>query len=321
VTTADLPCSHRRPKSVASTVLVGLLLALTLITALAATGGRAAAAPTASWDQLEKVGEQYKANEAELTKSQTASKALAQQLAPLQTKSDAAYQQVAQAAVVAYKGGNASAVTSLLDAGSPANMLDQMSLLDELASTQHRQISGYQQASKSLAAQKAKLDALVTADTKKSKDLAAQKTKIQNAMAAVAAQNAQQTANDNPTNYTPPAVSGSAGVAVQFAYDQIGKPYVWDAAGPDSYDCSGLTMAAWKQAGVSMAHFTNDQYNAFPKVSKADLQPGDLTFYNDLDHVAIYVGGGNVIQAPEAGEDVKVSPLDYPGSYYGAVRP
>jgi cell wall-associated NlpC family hydrolase len=320
VTTAVLPCRHR-PKSIASTTAAALLLGLTLITALVATGGRAAAAPTASWDQLEKVGEQYKANQAELTKSQAASKQLATQLAPLQAKSDAAYKQVAQAAVIAYKGGTASAFTSLLSAGSPNNMLDGMSMLDELATNQTREISGYQKASKTLADQKAKLDALVTADTKKAKDLAAQKTQIQNQMNAIAAQNAQQTANDNPTNFTPPAVSGAAGVAVQFAYDQVGKPYVWDAAGPDSYDCSGLTMAAWAKAGVSMAHFTNDQYNAFPKVSKSDLQPGDLTFYNDLDHVAIYVGSGKVIQAPEPGQDVDVVSLDYPGTYYGAVRP
>jgi cell wall-associated NlpC family hydrolase len=366
VTTAVLPCRHHRTKSIATTLTAGLLLAITILAALAATGGRAAADPAPSWDQLEKVGEQFKANQAELTKSQAASQQLAKQLAPLQAKSDAAYQQVVQAAVTAYKGGSASGLTSLLNAGSPENMLDGMSMLNEIATTQHREIAGYQQSTKTLAAQKAKLDALVAADTKKAKDLAAQKTKIQNQMNAIAAQNAANTANANPTGFTPPAVSGAAGVAVQFAYDQVGKPYVWDAAGPDSYnvagtstvpaglvingsaqgtvavryalaqlgkpyvwaaagpdafDCSGLTMAAWAKAGVSMAHFTNDQYNAFPKVSKADLQPGDLTFYNDLDHVAIYVGGGKVVQAPEPGENVDVVDVDFPGSYYGAVRP
>lgn len=296
-------------------------MGLTLLTALVATGGRAAAAPTASWDQLEKVGEQFKANQAELTKSQAASKKLAQQLAPLQTKSDAAYQQVAQAAVAAYKGGNASGFTSLLNSGSPENMLDGLSMLDEIATNQQREITGYQASTKTLAAQKAKLDALVTADTKKAKTLSAQKASIQKQMDAIAAQNAANTAAANPTNFTPPAVSGAAGVAVQFAYDQVGKPYVWDAAGPDSYDCSGLTMAAWAQAGVSMAHFTNDQYNAFPKVDRADIAAGDLIFYNDLDHVAIYVGDGKVIQAPEPGENIDVVDTDFPGTYYGAVRP
>jgi cell wall-associated NlpC family hydrolase len=309
------------PRRLLSTVVAGTVLALTVLAALLAAGGPAAAAPTASWDQLEKVGEQYKANQAELTKSQAASAALAKQLQPLQAKADAAYQQVAQAAVVAYKGGTASAFNTLLTASSAGSMLDQVSFLNELATTQHRTLTGYQQASKTLATQKAKLDAVVVADTKKAKDLAAQKAKIQAQMDQVAAQNAQNTANNNPTNYVPPTVAGGAGKAVSFAYDQVGKPYVWDAAGPDSYDCSGLTMAAWAQAGVSMAHFTNDQYSAFPKVSRADLQPGDLVFWNDLDHVGIFVGGGKVIHAPQPGESVKVSNVDDPGSYYGAVRP
>jgi cell wall-associated NlpC family hydrolase len=301
-------------------VLAALVLSLVPLSVLV-TAGTAAAAPTASWDQLEKVGEQYKQNQAELEKNQAASAALAKQMKPLQAKADTAYKQVAAAATVAYKGGNASALNVLLGSDSPGSMLDQLTFLDRLAAGQHTQLATYQKATKALDAQKAKYDAIVAADTKKAKDLAAQKAKIQSEMDAVAATNAQQTANDNPTGYVPPYSAGAAGKAVAFAYDQVGKPYVWDAAGPDSYDCSGLTMAAWATAGVSMAHYTVDQYNAFPKVSRADLQPGDLVFWSDLGHEGIYAGNGKVIHAPQPGENVKVSGLDDPGSYYGAVRP
>jgi peptidoglycan DL-endopeptidase CwlO len=308
-------CS-RRILSVVGAAVLGLVPLSVL-----ATSGPASAAPTSSWDQLEKVGEQYKANQAELAKNQAASAALAKQIQPLQAKADSAYQQIGLAAAVAYKGGNASALNVLLTSGSPSSMLDQLTTLDRLAAGQHTQLASYARARKALDAQKAKYDAVVAADTKKAKDLAAQKAKIQADMAAVAATNAQQTANDNPSGYVPPYSAGAAGKAVAFAYDQVGKPYVWDAAGPDSFDCSGLTLAAWATAGVSMAHYTVDQYNAFPKVPRASLQPGDLVFWSDLGHEGIYAGNGKVIHAPQPGEKVKVSGLDDPGSYYGAVRP
>ena len=83
-----------------------------------------------------------------------------------------------------------------------------------------------------------------------------------------------------------------------FAKAQVGKPYIWAAAGPNAYDCSGLTMAAWGKAGVVMAHGSRDQYADFPKVSSSQLQPGDLVlFYSDMHHVGIYVGNGMVIHA------------------------
>jgi cell wall-associated NlpC family hydrolase len=315
VSTASAPCHPLRTLS----LLTAAVLALVPLAVLAT--GPANAAPAASWDQLEKIGEQYKQNQAELERNQAASAALAKQLQPLQAKADTAYRQVAAAAAVAYKGGNASAINVLLTSGSPGSMLDQLTFLDRLAAGQHTVLATYREASKTLGTQKAKYDAVVAADTKKAKDLAAQKAKIQSDMDAVAATNAQQTGNDNPSGYVPPYTPGAAGKAVAFAYDQVGKPYVWDAAGPDSYDCSGLTMAAWAQAGVSMAHYTVDQYNAFPKVPRASLQPGDLVFWSDLGHEGIYVGGGKVIHAPQPGENVKVSGLDDPGSYYGAVRP
>lgn len=109
--------------------------------------------------------------------------------------------------------------------------------------------------------------------------------------------------------------------AVDFARAQLGKPYVWGATGPNSYDCSGLTQAAWKAAGVDLPRTTWDQVNAGQRVATADLLPGDLVFfYDDISHVGLYIGEGQMIHAPKPGDVVKIAPItEMP--IYGNVRP
>lgn len=115
--------------------------------------------------------------------------------------------------------------------------------------------------------------------------------------------------------------SGGARIAVQTAYDQIGKPYEWAASGPDSFDCSGLTMYAWRAAGISLPHSSRAQFSATKRVAREDLQPGDLVFFgNPIHHVGIYVGNGNMINAPETGDYVGVRSMAR-RDYVGAGRP
>ncbi len=115
--------------------------------------------------------------------------------------------------------------------------------------------------------------------------------------------------------------SGRASVAVAWAYKQLGKPYVWAAAGPNAFDCSGLTMYVWGKAGVYLPHSSQAQFSSGPHVSIGDLRPGDLTFYgNPIHHVAIYVGGGKMIVAPHTGDVVKLQSA-IRGDFVGAVRP
>jgi cell wall-associated NlpC family hydrolase len=154
------------------------------------------------------------------------------------------------------------------------------------------------------------------------------------AAAAAAAQKQQQQEQLPPPPPPPPPVAsgGSSGVssggsaaqiAVNAAQSQRGVPYVWGGATPGvGFDCSGLTMWAWGQAGVSLDHGATDQYYAIQHVSMSDLQPGDLIFYGDsgyLYHVVMYIGGGEVVQAEETGTNVMDTPL-WPGAY-GAGRP
>lgn len=124
-----------------------------------------------------------------------------------------------------------------------------------------------------------------------------------------------------PTTTTPPTTqpappppppspppSGRAGTAVAFARAQLGKPYVFATAGPDTYDCSGLTMAAWAAAGVRMPHYSGAQAALFPKVGWDQLQPGDIVvYYTDYHHVGLYIGGGTMIHAPQTGDVVKIA--------------
>ncbi|KOT95148.1 glycoside hydrolase [Streptomyces sp. NRRL F-4711] len=124
---------------------------------------------------------------------------------------------------------------------------------------------------------------------------------------------------------TPETSNGTqAEKAIAFARAQIGKPYVWGATGPGSYDCSGLTQAAWKAAGVTLPRVTYDQVNAGTTVPVSQAQPGDLVFfYDDISHVGLYIGDGMMIHAPKPGAYVREESIFYDGesSIYSVVRP
>ena len=124
-----------------------------------------------------------------------------------------------------------------------------------------------------------------------------------------------------PVSHPPPPPSSRAATAVAYARAQLGKPYVFATAGPNTFDCSGLTMAAWRAAGVSMAHYSGSQAAAFPKVGWDQLQPGDIVvFYSDFHHVGLYIGGGMMIHAPQTGDVVKIAPAWRENFQFG-VRP
>ncbi|MFD7029686.1 NlpC/P60 family protein [Streptomyces sp. NPDC059917] len=119
----------------------------------------------------------------------------------------------------------------------------------------------------------------------------------------------------------PPGDGSRAAKAVAFAYGALGKPYVWGATGPGSFDCSGLTQAAWKAAGVSLPRTTYTQINAGHRVSRDQLAPGDLVFfYSGISHVGLYIGNGQMIHAPHPGAPVRIAPISSM-PWAGASRP
>jgi cell wall-associated NlpC family hydrolase len=124
------------------------------------------------------------------------------------------------------------------------------------------------------------------------------------------------------------ASSTQGDTAANWALTQLGKPYQWGGAGPDTYDCSGLTMDAWARAGVQLGHYTGYQWDAGPHVPLNQLQRGDLLFFatntadpGTIHHVGIYIGSGMMVDAPYTGVDVRIDSMYQPGGLIGAVRP
>ncbi|MFR9676270.1 NlpC/P60 family protein [Streptomyces sp. TR06-5] len=134
-------------------------------------------------------------------------------------------------------------------------------------------------------------------------------------------QEQQQSSGSSTGTSTGSSSSTRADEVIAFAKAQLGKPYVWGATGPNSFDCSGFTQAAWAAAGVSLPRTTFDQVNIGTTVSRSAMRPGDLIFfYDDVSHVGIYVGDGQMIHAPKPGDVIKYESIDYM-PFHSAVRP
>ncbi|WP_330288294.1 C40 family peptidase [Streptomyces sp. NBC_00576] len=146
----------------------------------------------------------------------------------------------------------------------------------------------------------------------------------QEAAAAAAQPTGGSSADTSTTTVPDSSYATKAEKALAFARAQVGKPYVWGATGPDSYDCSSLTQAAWRAAGVTLPRTTYDQVNAGTTVSLSDIQPGDLVFfYEDISHVGLYIGNGMMIHAPKPGAYVREESIFYDGesTIHSVVRP
>ncbi len=148
------------------------------------------------------------------------------------------------------------------------------------------------------------------------------------ARAAAAAGSAQGSTTVPSWAWSSGASSTQGDIAANWALTQLGKPYQWGAAGPDTYDCSGLTMVAWAQAGVALLHYTGYQWEEGPHVPLDELQRGDLLFYATdnsdpatIHHVGIYIGNGMMVDAPYTGAFVRIDSIYQPGIPIGAVRP
>jgi peptidoglycan DL-endopeptidase CwlO len=235
-----------------------------------------------------------------------------------------------------YEGGTFSATGALLSSQNGENYLDQLNTLGIISAHTTHVVTELGAANDAAtAAEKQASTLLKTATTKRDQlqkkrvELQAQIDKYTALLSTLTY--AQRTAfqntlapavNASTLSSLPTATSAAAERAVKFALAQVGKPYEFGAAGPDAYDCSGLTMAAWAQGGVSLPHSAADQYNYGHHVSISSLIPGDLVFfYQPIGHVTIYIGDGLMVSAPQTGQNVSVVPLNsFDGSITGATR-
>jgi cell wall-associated NlpC family hydrolase len=270
------------------------------------------------WNELEPTIEQYNKVHGELQANQAKVADLQQKIQPLQLQVDLAMANVGGIAAGAYKGGRASTLNAVLASASPDSLADQLTMLNMIARGQRAQISTVATARDKYAADKKTLDVLVAQQARQDADLGSKKTKITAQLADLQKLRQQTSGGNVSTNLRPAAcppeyTPGPGGTAAKKACSLIGKPYIWAAAGPNGYDCSGLTMVAWEAAGVSLRHYTNWQWSDAKPVSRADLQPGDLVFFfKDLHHMGMYIGGGWMVHAPTTGDFVRMAKMDVP---------
>ena len=309
------------------TLAGGLYLFIALILVLTPTAPALAVPPAGdiegqidqAWNKLEPIIEQYNQVHTQLAANQAKAADLQRRLQPLQLEVDAAMSKVSDIAVRMYEGGPATALNAVLTTGSPAGLAEQLGLLNQLAQGQRQQISNVVVTRDKYLADKKALDDLISQQARQDADLAAKKTDIEKQLSDLQKLRQQAHGPGGGTGVLKPVacpvdyVGGPGGVAAKTACSLIGKPYVWAAAGPSGYDCSGLTLAAWAAAGVTLGHFTGSQWSTTKPVSRADLRPGDLVFFfSDLHHEGLYVGGGYMVHAPTSGDYVRMAKIDSP---------
>jgi peptidoglycan DL-endopeptidase CwlO len=271
------------------------------------------------YHQAEQASERYNQARDSLKQARVQLQALQADLDRQQAKVDDVRQQVAAAVVSQYQGDALSSTTQVLLSKNPNAFLDQLSTVSQYNDQRSQMMADFAVQAKQLEIRQeaAKRQLAQIADTKTK--LATEKAEIDKKAAAAkallgrlqeraaAAQEPSRSAERVPLT-TSVATSGSASAAVQYAMAQVGKAYVYGAAGPNAFDCSGLTMAAWRQAGVSLPHSSSAQQGFGTPVSASNLRPGDLVFYyQPVSHVGMYIGNGMIVNAENPSAGVRVT--------------
>ena len=324
---------RRWTRAAALALTAGVLVVLTPSTGSATptTTEQARQAVADTGEQLEAIGEKVNQAQATVQEQQAAAETAAADAAAAQAQLDALEPQLRAIAQTGYVGTTRGRLAAFLTSGSADDLIQQMNTLDQLASHADA-IVAQASAARTAAeqAQQAAADAAAAA-TAAEADLAAQKTELQDDLAGYQADFARLSATDQVRVRTvlsgtevsakpAPAPTAAAGVAVTTALAQLGDMYGVGDSGPNTFDCSGLTMYAYAAAGVTLPHSSRAQSTMGTAVSRADLEPGDLVFfYSPVSHVGMYIGNGQMVHSSVTGRPVAVTSVDKSG-YVGARR-
>lgn len=284
--------------------------------------------------KVDQVGAQYDQVTQRIQGAQTKLNAVKKRVGKAEQQYLAARGALRQDAIAAYEDSGQSSFAGLLSSDNPEKVLGSAALLAELANIHDAQANRFVFAAQQVAAAQAdfqratagiaQLQAQLGAKKKNLNKLLSQSQSVLNGL-NLQQQLAVAKIGGGTCHASDPYGTSSPGLkAVAFAYSALCLPYLWGGTGPSAYDCSGLTQAAWAHAGVSIPRDTYSQWGALPHVSKSELQPGDLVFFESLGHMGIYVGNGLMIDAPATGQVVTLHALDeswYASSYVGAARP
>lgn len=302
-------------------------------------------ADTSKYDQI---SEQYDAAASQLSQANSRLAQVNKEMAADRQRYDSSRQKVVQIADASYEDQGQTSMAGLITNGNPSQVLDEASMIVEIAGQRNDEAQAFlddaQQLTSAQQEQKRTQQGIaqVTAQRLKEKNEAQQALANEKAQLDTLTQAEQQkvesetlgggstSSSGSSGSTTVTAVTGTGDAAKAVAFDlemaQDACPYVYGATGPCSagFDCSGLQQAAWAAAGVSIPRDTYQQWAALPHVSMSDLQPGDLIYYDGEGHVAMYVGNGMIVDAPQTGQDVTERPMDtswYAENEDGAVQP
>jgi peptidoglycan DL-endopeptidase CwlO len=334
---------HRRwPRTaVRSVLLAAILVPLTVLSTGSITAQATPASSARLEDQLDQLNREADQLVEQYNQSNEALKRIRRSLKGLQAQASGAQADVRKLQAVlgarasaAYVQGAGSAVAAVLGSDDPAAAIARVQVLELLAANDGDLMDQLGVAGKALGERQRDLVAAEKAQAAEVDRLAAKKAEVERAAAKTRTLLARMRAADRasvpsrPSAPVAPPPSGGGGggggggasSVVAYARAQVGKPYCYGGSGPGCFDCSGLTMRAWQQAGVSLPHSSSAQYNVGRRISASELQPGDLIFYySPISHVSVYIGNGQRISATHTGDYVRVQSLG--SSIVGYARP
>ncbi|MFC4591309.1 C40 family peptidase [Sphaerisporangium corydalis] len=269
------------------------------------------------YNQIESLTEQYNSQREQLKQAQRSADLAKKTLAKSQTDLEEKRRKAGLYAQDAYMTGGMGSSLALAMSGDPEGYLDRAATTYAMEMEQGEEVSQIAKAMDSAERAKAGAKAREVEVKKLVSNLSSQRDKIRDLVAKTesslfkrALSQAGQSFGRATKIDIPIPGEGKAAEAAKWALTQQLRPYVWGAAGPTTFDCSGLVLWAYQKVGISLPHYTGDQWTAGTHVSREDLRPGDLVFfYSDLHHVGIYIGGGMMVHAPHTGDVVRVAPL------------
>jgi cell wall-associated NlpC family hydrolase len=290
--------------------------------------------------QFDKVTEQFDQASQQLSAAQSRLSQVHVHLNHANAQFQAAQANVAQTAAAAFEDTGATSVAGVLTSGDPSVVLQQGSLLMELSGSRNAETQQLLTDASQLSGVEQEMQRTETGIASLKSQLAAHKTSLGKLLAtekatldgltvpqqqAVVTNSIGASGSSAPQQYAGPTGT-QADQAVAFVYSQLGCPYVYGGTGPChmGFDCSGLVQAAWAAAGVQLPRDTYEDWAALPHIPVASIEPGDLLIYDGEGHVAMYVGGGYIIDAPQTGLDVEKIPMStswYADNLDGVLRP
>ncbi|WP_344966696.1 C40 family peptidase [Streptosporangium fragile] len=271
--------------------------------------------------------EQYNGERVKLKQAQRAAESAKKTLAVSESELEARRTKATLLAQSNYMSGGLSPGLAFSQATDPDAFLDQATTAYALQQQQSeevaqvgRAIEAAQQAQASAKARTDEVEKLLADIDKKRTRIERLVARVESSLFSEVRERAASGRGARVKVDVPIPGSGKAAEAARWALTQQLKPYVWGAEGPHGFDCSGLVMWAYQKVGISLPHYTGDQWAAGTRISKDQLRPGDLVFfYNDLHHVGIYIGGGLMVHAPRTGDVIHIASIEN-RPFAGGVR-